>query len=68
MASTKSKVAPELLHATLRGYRAEIDRDSSNGKKHVYFSRPLQKWITVRRKGTMFELEFTNECPCVMED
>jgi hypothetical protein len=40
----------------------------SNSKRHVYFVRHLNKYITVRRKGDKVELEFTSECPCSYDD
>ena len=52
------------LHDTLRKYRAEIQRDVSSNKGHIYFSRPLGKWILVQRKGDNAKLTFHNDCPC----
>lgn len=67
--SQKSRIDRNVLQATLKGYRARLERDYSNNKRHVYFSRPLQKWIVVRPKGkTQVELEFTDECPCGTDD
>ena len=52
------------LIKSIDGYQAEADRDLSNGKRHVYFSRPMGKWIIVRRRGNQAEFEFKNDCPC----
>lgn len=64
----KSKVAFEQLQGILSGYRARVQREYSNNRRHVYFSRPLQKYIVVRRRGSMAELEFLDECPCDSDD
>ncbi len=56
------------LNTHLRGYGAQLERDYSNGKRHVYFSRSLDQWIVVRKKGKNAELEFTKECPCSSEN
>jgi hypothetical protein len=60
----KTQVPIRDMHSHLQGYQAEADRDLSNNKRHVYFSRPMNKWIIVRRKGNMAEFEFKNDCPC----
>jgi hypothetical protein len=64
----KSKVAFEQLQGILGGYRARLQSEYSNNRRHVYFSRPLQKYIVVRRRGSMAELEFLDECPCDYDD
>lgn len=56
------------VHAHLRAYRAESMPEYSNNKRHVYFLRHLNKYITVRRKGGHAELEFTDDCPCTYDD
>jgi hypothetical protein len=60
----KSTVPVRDLNAHLQGYGARIDRELSNGRRHVYFAPAMQKWIIVRRKGSNVELEFTADCPC----
>lgn len=52
------------LNEYLRRYQAVLHRDVSNEKAHVYFSRPVGKWIAVLRKGDNAILTFTAECPC----
>lgn len=64
----KSSVPMANLNQYIRGYRAEFKSDLSDGKKHVYYARPMRKWITVRRNGNMAEMEFTDDCPCAFED
>jgi hypothetical protein len=64
MAKPYAEVPISHLNATLRQYSAELHRDVSTTKAHVYFSKPLQKWIAVVRKGDMARLTFTEECPC----
>lgn len=61
----KSKVSASDYQAVLRGYQAQPLSEYSNDKRHVYYSAPLQNYITVRRtrSGSM-ELEFTADCPC----
>jgi hypothetical protein len=63
----KTRVPIADVNAHLRGYQAAIEREYSNNNRHVYFSRPMQKWIIVRRRGNQAELEFTDECPCTYE-
>jgi hypothetical protein len=52
------------LQDVLRRYQAVIHRDVSTEKAHVYFSRPIQKWIAVVRQGDNAILTFSDECPC----
>lgn len=52
------------LAATLKQYRAELHRDVSTEKAHIYYSRPMGKWIAVLRKGENAILSFHNDCPC----
>lgn len=59
-----SRIHINKLADTLRGYKAERHRDVSTDKGHVYFSRPLQQWILVQRKGDQAILTFSAECPC----
>jgi hypothetical protein len=56
------------VHTHLRGYQAQGLPEYSNNKRHVYHSRPMNLYITVRRKGPNAEMEFTSECPCTYED
>lgn len=56
------------VNAHLRGYRAEQLPEYSNNKRHVYYVRHLNKYITVRRVGDQAELEFTDDCPCTYDD
>lgn len=58
------KVPLEGLHAYLGQYRAEIQRDVSTNKGHIYFSRPTGKWLLVRRTGKTCSISFHNDCPC----
>lgn len=64
MSSMKARVPMKDLREHLRGYQARPFAEYSNGKRHVYFSNPMRKWITVRAKGAQAELEFTDDCPC----
>lgn len=56
------------MNTYLRRYRAALDRENSNAHRHVFWSRPLQKWIIVRRRGDQAEFEFSDECPCDSDD
>ena len=60
----RTEVPLTQLNDVLRRYQASIQRDVSTEKAHVYFSRPVQKWIAVVRKGDKAILTFTDECPC----
>lgn len=60
----KASVPLDKLHETLRQYQAVIHRDVSTEKGHIYFSRPMQQWILVQRKGANATLTFSSECPC----
>lgn len=60
----RAKVPLAQVHDYLRRYQAEIHRDVSTEKAHVYYSRPMQKWIAVVRSGNDAILTFTEECPC----
>jgi hypothetical protein len=56
----------------LRGYRAEALPEYSNDRRHVYFSRPMAHYITVRgvpsaHGGRAMELHFTSDCPCTYD-
>lgn len=48
----------------LQRYQAELHRDVSTNKGLVYFSRPMQQWILVQRRGNTAHLEFSSDCPC----
>jgi hypothetical protein len=56
------------VHAHLKSYGAQGLPEYSNSKRHVYFAAPVKKYITVRRRGDMAELEFTTDCPCTYDD
>jgi len=60
----RTEVPLTQLNDVLRRYQASIQRDVSTEKAHVYFSRPVQRWIAVVRKGDKAILTFTEECPC----
>ncbi len=62
--SVKRKVPLPELNAHLAGMSALHEPAYSNGKRHVYMSRPMQKWIIVRRRGNFAHLEITDDCPC----
>ena len=62
--SKRVKVPVEDLNAHLQSMSALYEPEYSNGKRHVYMSRPMQKWIIVRRKGKFAHLEITDDCPC----
>lgn len=65
MAKGKKLVVPlAQLHAKLREYHAEFDKQSSTEKGHVYWSRPLSMWMLVLRKGSNAEITFHHDCPC----
>lgn len=59
-----SKIHINKLAETLKGYRAEQHKDVSTDKGVVFFSRPLGKWILVRRQGDTAILTFSTDCPC----
>lgn len=59
-----SKVHIDALNATLKQYKAERHPDVSTDKGVVFFSRPLQQWILVQRKGQTAYLTFSVDCPC----
>lgn len=56
------------MNEYLRGYRAEYLREYSNAHRHVFYSRPLRKYITVRKRGGKAMFEFTDDCPCGYDD
>jgi len=56
------------MNAHLRGYQAQPLPEYSNKKRHVYFSKPMSQYITVRSKGGKAEFEFTSDCPCTYDD
>ena len=56
------------MHAHLQAYQAEPLREYSNGKRHVYYLRHSNKYLTVRKKGNKVEFEFTDDCPCTYDD
>lgn len=60
----RTEVPMQSLTEVLRRYQAVLHRDVSTDKAHVYFSRPVQRWIAVMRKGDNAILTFTEECPC----
>jgi hypothetical protein len=64
MAGTTSKIHINDLNRVLRQYSAERHPDVSTDKGTVFFSRPMQQWILVRRKGDTAILEFSSDCPC----
>jgi hypothetical protein len=63
-ASSKTFTTVAELPNFLRGYRAEFQRDVSSTDGHIYYSRPLGKWLLVRRKGDKIEVSFHTDCPC----
>ncbi len=56
------------MKAHLAGYQAQPLPEYSNNKRHVYFSRSMQQYITVRSMNGMAEFEFTADCPCTYDD
>jgi hypothetical protein len=52
------------LNDVLRRYEAKRHPDVSTDKGVVFFSKPLQKWILVQRKGDTAILHFSTDCPC----
>ena len=73
MANTNKKLIPlsdrgVALQAFLKQYQAELYRDSSTEKGHVYWSAPVQMWILVMRKGKNAQVTFhrADDCPCKM--
>lgn len=50
--------------AYLQRYQAEMHRDVSTNKGFVYFSRPMQQWILLQKKGDKAIFEFSSDCPC----
>lgn len=64
----KVRVPISDLNTHLSGYQVQGLPEYSNNKRHVYFVPHLNKYITVRKRGEMAELEFTAECPCSYED
>jgi hypothetical protein len=54
----------ERLRNFLAGYRAEFQRDVSSTDGHIYWSKPLRKWMLVRKKGMTVDVTFHNDCPC----
>jgi hypothetical protein len=63
MASSMT-VPVDQFHGTLKQYHAVMHRDVSTDKGHIYYSRPIQKWILAQRKGDKVRLTFHDECPC----
>lgn len=72
MADTKKTISLKdggaALKAFLGQYRAEIIKESSTEKGHVYWSAPVGMWILVMRKGDNAIVTFHHKdnCPCKM--
>jgi hypothetical protein len=52
------------LHARLRQLGAEYYQARSTQKAHVYYARPLRKWLKVQRDGVNCRVEYWADCPC----
>jgi hypothetical protein len=62
------KEGPKELYDFLNRYQAQLYRDSSSEKGHVYWSAPVQNWILVMKKGNKAQVTFhaASDCPCEM--
>lgn len=54
------------LHSFLSQYQAQLFRDSSTERGHVYWSAPVSQWILAVRKKNNVILTFhhADDCPC----
>lgn len=65
MAKAQRATVPlDQLAQYIQRYQAVRHPDVSVQNAHVYFSKPIQKWITVMRSGNNAILTFTDACPC----
>lgn len=60
----KSTILMVQLPEAIKRYSMVIQRDVSTEQAHIYFSKPLKKFVTAIRKGESAILTFTDECPC----
>ena len=60
------KDGPTELHNFLNQYQAQLFRDSSTEKGHVYWSAPTSMWMLVMKKGKNAVVTFhgADDCPC----
>lgn len=72
MASPSETVALSQLHARLRALGAVYQRDTSNARRHIYYSGASKRYIKVKRHpsspNTHVVLSYHRECPCIYED
>jgi hypothetical protein len=54
----------EKYHAFLKQYRAEPQRSVSTLDGHIFYSRPVGKWMLARMKGNKVTVTFSDTCPC----
>lgn len=63
-AQSAETVAVSGLHARLRQLGAEYYQERSTSKAHVYYARPLRRWLKVMRRGESCRIEYWADCPC----
>ena len=63
MAQAES-VAVHALHARLRQLGAEYQAARSSAGAHIYYARPLGRWLRVTRVGNTARIEYHATCPC----
>lgn len=51
-------------HAFLKQYGAQMDRRTSDGSRHIFYSRPTQQWFKAVHKGKKIVVTSHAECPC----
>jgi hypothetical protein len=60
----RESVSAEGLHARLRQLGAEYYPDRSAADSHIYYARPLRRWLRVARQGDVLVIEHHRDCPC----
>lgn len=64
MVAARESVSAAGLHARLRQLGAEYYPDRSTAQAHIYYARPLRRWLRVTSRGGMCLLEYFFDCPC----
>jgi hypothetical protein len=59
------KIAPQALQGHMLRLSAAYRPDRSNGVRHVYFSRRLNRWFAVSRlPDGLVQVSHYAQCPC----
>lgn len=59
-------VDPIRFRHLMLSYGAQYMPDRSNERRHVYFSRRLNRWYAVSQKGGAVTINHYPECPCAL--